>query len=54
MKTASNEELKRLEESAKKYFDAVKMANENVKKHLQKCIKTDRILKGYEIVGWYG
>lgn len=50
----ANNELKILEYGAREYFDAVKTANEHVKRFLQQYISTGRILKGYEIVGWYG
>lgn len=50
----SYNELKNLEDGAKEYFDAVKKANEDIKAYLKKYISTGRILKGYEIVGWYG
>lgn len=50
----ASSELKALETESKKYFEAVKKANDDVKSHLQGYIKTGRILKGYEIVGWYG
>lgn len=47
-------ELRDLEDKSKLLFEAVKKANEDVKTHLQSYISTGRILKGYEIVGWYG
>lgn len=47
-------ELKILEDGAKEYFDAVKKANEDVKRYLQGFISTGCLLKEYEIVAWYG
>lgn len=53
MQVAINE-LKVLEEGTKEYFQAVKRANEDVKRYLQGYISSGRLHKGYEIVGWYG
>lgn len=47
-------ELEKLEADSKKYFTAVKTANDAVKEHLQGYVSSGRVLKGDEIVGWYG
>ena len=50
----AKDDLIKLESCMKNDFEAVHNAIEQVKKHLSDYVSSDRVLKGDEIVGWYG